>query len=46
LSYWHQLEKVADVFSHYGREIRVPVVEKTELFARASVPQPMVEKKC
>jgi histidyl-tRNA synthetase len=34
---WHQLEQVvADVFSRYGfSEIRVPVVEKTELFARA-----------
>jgi histidyl-tRNA synthetase len=34
---WHQLEKtVRTVFSSYGfSEIRIPVVEKTELFARA-----------
>lgn len=34
---WHKLEQtVRDVFSRYGfAEIRVPVVEKTELFARA-----------
>jgi histidyl-tRNA synthetase len=34
---WHQFEKtVRDVFSRYGfNEIRIPVVEKTELFARA-----------
>ena len=34
---WHKLENtVRDVFSRYGfNEIRIPVVEKTELFARA-----------
>jgi histidyl-tRNA synthetase len=34
---WHQLEAtVRSVFSAYGlQEIRIPVVEKTELFARA-----------
>jgi len=34
---WHRFEKtIRDVFSAYGfSEIRVPVVEKTELFARA-----------
>jgi histidyl-tRNA synthetase len=34
---WHKLEStVSDVFSSYGyNEIRIPVVEKTELFARA-----------
>ena len=34
---WHQLEStVSDVFCRYGfSEIRIPVVEKTELFARA-----------
>jgi histidyl-tRNA synthetase len=34
---WHQLENVvSDVFARYGfHEIRIPVVEKTELFARA-----------
>jgi histidyl-tRNA synthetase len=34
---WHKLEStVSDVFSRYGfNEIRIPVVEKTELFARA-----------
>lgn len=34
---WHKLEKtVRDVFSSYGfDEIRIPVLEKTELFARA-----------
>jgi histidyl-tRNA synthetase len=34
---WHQLEEtVRQVFSSYGfSEIRIPVVEKTELFARA-----------
>jgi histidyl-tRNA synthetase len=34
---WHHLENtVRDVFSRYGlEEIRVPVVEKTEVFARA-----------
>jgi len=34
---WQQLERtVHDVFSRYGySEIRIPVVEKTELFARA-----------
>jgi histidyl-tRNA synthetase len=34
---WHRLENaVRDVFSRYGfEEIRVPVVEKTEVFARA-----------
>jgi len=34
---WHKLEKtVRDVFSRYGfNEIRIPVVEKSELFARA-----------
>lgn len=37
LPYWHRLECVViDVFSRYGFvEIRTPVVEKTELFARA-----------
>jgi histidyl-tRNA synthetase len=34
---WHELEHtVRDVFSRYGfNEIRIPIVEKTELFARA-----------
>ena len=34
---WHKLEKtIRDVFTAYGfSEIRVPLVEKTELFARA-----------
>ena len=34
---WHRLEEaVRDVFAAYGfEEIRIPVVEKTELFARA-----------
>ena len=34
---WHQLEKtIRTVFSSYGfSEIRIPLVEKTELFARA-----------
>jgi histidyl-tRNA synthetase len=34
---WHKLERtVGDVFAAYGfEEIRIPVVEKTELFARA-----------
>ena len=34
---WHKLEQtVQDVFAGYGfSEIRIPIVEKTELFARA-----------
>jgi len=34
---WHKFEKtVRDVLSRYGfNEIRIPVLEKTELFARA-----------
>jgi histidyl-tRNA synthetase len=37
MPYWHRLEQAAmDVFSTYGfAQIRVPIVEKTELFARA-----------
>ena len=37
MSAWHRLEQcIKDVFTSYGyEEIRVPVLEKTELFARA-----------
>jgi len=37
MHFWHRLERtVREVFSAYGySEIRIPVVEKTELFARA-----------
>lgn len=37
LPLWHELERtIRDVFARYGfAEIRVPLVEKTELFARA-----------